>query len=103
MFPLFQTSWFHFPLSFPSTGEDFTVEPLVITVPANQRGYTIQQFFTIKDGDIDEDQQSFVIVAEIGPDVPDGVSCFQTAELGTDCFGRRGAIQIEITDNDRKF
>ena len=71
MFPLFQTSWFHFPLSFPSTGEDFTVEPLVITVPANQQRYAIQHFFTIKDDDIDEDEQSFAIVAEIGPDVPD--------------------------------
>ena len=103
MFPLFQTSWFHFPLSFPSTGEDFTVEPLVITVPANQRGYAIQQFFNVIDDNIDEDEQSFVIVAEIGPDVPDGISCFQTAEWETDCFGRRGAIQIRITDDDRKF
>ena len=99
----FQTSWFHFPLSFPSTGEDFTVEPLVITVPANQQRYAIQQFFTIKYDDIDEDEQSFAIVAEIGPDVPDGISCFQTAEWETDCFGRRGAIQIRITDNDREF
>ena len=66
------------------------------------RRYTLEQFFDIIDDNIDEDEQSFAIVAEIGPDVPDGVSCFQTALGETDCFGRRGATQIRILDNDRK-
>ena len=91
-----------FSFSFPS-GDDFTYEPLAITVPANLRRYTIQQFFNVVDDNIDEDDQSFAIVAEIGPDVPDGVSCFQIAAGHTNCFGRRGAIQIRIRDNDRKF
>ena len=85
--------------SFPS-GDDVTY---AITVPAHLRRYTIQQFFNVVDDNIDEDEQSFAIVAEIGPDVPAGVSCFQTAEGETDCFGRRGATQIRIIDNDRKF
>ena len=50
-----------------------------ITIPANSQTYEIPQFFTIVDDDINEDQQSFAIVAEIGSDVPDGVSCFQIA------------------------
>ena len=83
------------------SGDDFTDEPLTITVPANLQRYTIQQFFDVVDDNIDEDRQSFAIVAEIGPDVPDGVSCFKIAEE-TDCFGRRGAIRIKILDNDRK-
>ena len=57
----------------------------------------------IVDDNIDEDQQSFVIVAEIGPDVPDGVSCFQITEGAARCHGRQGATEIRIIDNDRKF
>ena len=91
-----------FSFSFPSV-DDFTYEPLTIAVPANLRRYTIQQFFNVVDDNIDEDEQSFAIVAEIGPDVPENISCFQTAVGYTECFGRRGAIQIRITDNDRKF
>ena len=59
------------------------------------------QFFTINDHNIDEDEQSFAIAAEIGPDVPDGISCFQTDVGSAECFGRRGATEIRIIDNDR--
>ena len=93
----------HFSHSFLPSGDDFTNEPLTITIPANRRSYTIETFFNISDDNIDENEQSFAIVAEIGPDVPDGVSCFQTGEGVTQCFGRRGATEIRITDNDRRF
>ena len=89
--------------SFLPSGDDFTNEPLVITVPANRRSYTIEQFFNIIDDNIDEDEQRFAIVAEIGPDVPDGVSCFHTALGESECRGRRGVTEIRITDNDRKL
>ena len=72
-------------------------------MPANTNNLEIPQFFSVVDDNIDEYEQSFAIVAEIGPDVPDGVSCFQIAEGETECFGRRGATEIGITDNDRKF
>ena len=42
------------------------------------------------------------MVAEIGPDVPDGVSCFMINERTTQCHGRQGATEISITDNDGK-
>ena len=52
------------------------------------------------------------MTAEIGDDVPSncyvaGVglsdcSCFQTQVGETECFGRSGATEIRITDNDRK-
>ena len=93
----------HFSHSFLPSGDDFSNEPLTITVPANQRSFTIEQFFNISDDNIDEDEQSFAIVAEIGPDVPDGVSCFQIAQGLRECHGRRGATEIRITDNDREF
>ena len=41
-------------------------------------------------------------MAEIGQDVPDGVSCFQAARGGTQCFGRQGAAVVRIADNDGK-
>ena len=92
----------HFSHSFLPSGDDFTNEPLTITIPANRRSYTIETFFNISDDNLDEDEQSFAIVADIGPDVPDGVSCFQTG-VSPSCFGRLGATEIRITDNDRKF
>ena len=59
-------------------------------------------FFTINDDNIDEDEQSFAIVAEI-LDVSEDISCFQTAPRTIPCFGTRGATEIRITDNDREF
>ena len=82
---------------------DFSDEPITVVVPANQQKIEIQQFFTIVNDNIDEDEQSFVIVAEIGPDVPENVSCFRLGVGRTECFGRGGATEIRIIDNDRKL
>ena len=54
------------------------------------------------DDDIDERTQLFVLLAEIGQDVPTNTSCFQISAGRTGCFGRRGGTVIIITDNDRK-
>ena len=59
----------------------------------------------IIDDDTDENGQSFAIVAELGPDVtevPFNFSCFQLQAGDPGCFGRRGATEIRIADNDRK-
>ena len=85
------------------SGEDFTNSSITITVPANSQTMEIPQFFTVLDDDINENQQSFAIVAEIGPDVPDGVVCFLTRVGETECHGRRGATEIRISDNDGKL
>ena len=75
-----------------------------VMIPANTNMFSVlEEFFTIFDDDIDEDEQSFALVAEIGPDVPENVSCFQLGVGRTECFGRRGATEIRIIDNDRKF
>ena len=81
---------------------DFSDTPINVTIPANSRSFTIPTFFTINDDNLDEDKQSFVIVAEIGPDVPDGVTWFQSP-VSTGRLGRLGATEIRIFDNDRKF
>ena len=36
-------------------------------------------------------------------DVPEDISCFQTAPGTVPCFGTRGATEIRITDSDREF
>ena len=97
-------------------GIDFSNSSITVTVPAattlGAQTYTIQRFFNGVDDNINEVEQSFAIVAEIGDDVPyncfvEGVglsdcSCFQTRVGETQCFGRRGATEIRITDNDSK-
>ena len=73
-----------------------------VQIPANRRSYVVGNFFQTVDDDLDEDEQSFALVAEIGPDVPDGVSCFQISEEARQCHGRQGATKIKIIDNDGK-
>ena len=92
-----------FPSLFSPIVADFSYELVTVVVPAGSQTFTVSKFFTIVDDDIDEDEQSFVVVAEIGPDVPDNVSCFQLGVGYTECFGRRGATEIKIDDNDRKL
>ena len=89
---------------------DFTNLPITIEIPAaaNDRTqeFVLPNFFQVIDDDIDENEQSFAIVAELGPDVTDtpfNFSCFQLQAGETECFGRRGATEIRITDNDRKL
>ena len=61
-----------------------------VTIPAGRRTFDIPTFFTVNDDDIDEDEQSFAVVAEI-LDVPENISCFQTAPGTIPCYGKRGA------------
>ena len=79
---------------------------LTIEVPAattaGTQTFEVPHFFCVIDDNIDEIEQSFAVVAEIGPDVPASFSCFQFSAADAECFGRRGATEIRITDNDRK-
>ena len=90
------------------TGVDFINTSFTLTVPASEteRGlYTIPlpDVFVVDDV-INENCQSFALVAEIGSDVPDSFTCFQRSGCreccGGQCFGRTGAIEIKIVDND---
>ena len=85
---------------------DFTHVPLTIEIPAATTVFEVPDFFNVIDDDIDEVEQSFAIVAELGPDVtevPFNFSCFQLQAGERECFGRRGATRIRITDNERKL
>ena len=92
-----------FPSHFSPTGADFSNEPVTVVVPPGSRTFTVPEFFTVVDDDIDEDEQSFAVVAEIGPDVPENISCFELGVGRRECFGRQGATEIRITDNDCKL
>ena len=54
------------------------------------------------DDNINEVEQSFAIVAEIGDDVQNSFACFQRHVGDNDCFGRTAATKIRIADNDCK-
>ena len=86
-----------------SSGSDFTTQSITVTVPANSESFTISEIIPTVDDDLDEDTQSFAVVAEIGQDVPEGISCFQTGIGESECHGRKGATEIRIVDNDRKI
>ena len=89
-----------------SLGKDFTDDPSIVTIPAspNRSGvFEIPSSVTdIIDDEIDEFDQSFILVAEIGDDVPDSFVCFQRQAIGDICMGRAGATEIRIVDNDGK-
>ena len=92
---------------FPYIGVDFINTSFTITVPASEseRGlHTIPLPNVVVDDDINENCQRFALVAQIGRDVPDSFTCFQrsgcTECCGGQCFGRNGAIEIKIVDND---
>ena len=53
----------------------------------------------IIDDNINEDEQSFAVVAVIGDDVPLNFSCFQ-AMGQRNCYERYSVTQIRIRDND---
>ena len=93
-----------FALYFLLSGSDFSNHSMTLTVPAavtpGTQTYTIPTFFSVVDDPINEVEQSFALVAEMGADL--NVSCFQTQVGETECFGRRGATEIRIADNDCK-
>ena len=58
--------------------------------------------FTLFDDCLTEENESFVIVAEIGSDVPDDFTCFKIADGASNCYGRLGATEVKIIDYESK-
>jgi hypothetical protein len=78
--------------------DDFRIEKITVEIPAaNTSGvqeYVLPPIFVnVKDDDVDEDEQSFAIVAEIGADVPNGTSCFQTQSCSLDLPSQARLLQ----------
>ena len=94
---------------------DFSDDCVTVMVPAavqpGPQTFPLPEFYSIVDDDINEVDQSFALVATVGDDVTatcdvNGIisecSCFQTGVGEIECFGRSGATQIRISDDDRK-
>ena len=75
-----------------------------VTIPATEEGssgtFMIPEMINVTDDDIHEPLQRFALVAQLGSDVPDRFACFQMLINDAECFGRSGATQIIIFDND---
>ena len=56
---------------------------------------------TIND-EINEIEQKFALVVEIGDDVPSNFTCFQRQVSDSGCQSRTGAREVRIIDDDRK-
>ena len=78
-----------------ASADDSTATSMIsIELPGN---------FKAVEDEINEDDQSFALVAVVR-DVPDDYPvCFQTGPNCVECHGRIGATEIQILDNDRKF
>ena len=91
------------------TDADFTTVPFNITIPATQDNppgpifEDIPYIFNVIDDDVNEEEETFALVAELGDDVPDSFACFQKQVWDTVCLGRTGATQIKIVDNDGTY
>ena len=91
---------------FVPIGDDFSDVNLTITIPATEdmfNGIFVvpnDETFTVTDDDLDEIQESFALVVQLGSDVPDSFTCFQRVVDDTECFGRTGVTEIIILGND---
>ena len=96
------------------TGADFSSAGFYVPIPPNENGtgtsdFVIPQNLIITDDEIDEVVQIFVLVGEIGADVPESFTCFQRAKGETGCnvtmepTARFGATRIQINDNDGRL
>ena len=90
---------------------DFSTKATTITIPATASIAEETAVFTlpntilsITNDEVNEIEQSFALIAEIGSDVPDSFTCFQIADGDRDCVldGRKGAARIRIVNDDGK-
>ena len=83
------------------TGIDYDDEIFIITVPPSTASRVLSQDIRVTDDNINEFEQLFTLVGELGPEVPDEFACFRLPFGEAECRGRVGATGIRIRDNDR--
>ena len=62
----------------------------------------MSQSIRIYNDSINEVEQLFALVGELGPEVPEEFACFRVTFGEAECRGRVGTTGIRIRDNDRK-
>ena len=88
---------------FQLSGSDFTANNVSVTIAPTQTRPSIHELphvFVIIDDAVNENDEVFVIVAEVGTDTPDDVVCFLRDATDTACHGRMGVASVEIAHND---
>ena len=73
-------------------GADFNDTTFTFTIEGKSTWFLMRLENIAIDDDIDEIEQSFALVA----------ACFQRQVGDTNCYGRTGATEIRIMDNDSK-
>ena len=83
--------------------DDFSSTPFEVTIPAGTTTFVLLPNFTVEDDNVNEIEQFYALIGELGDDVTDRFACFQRRdgdERGC-AAGRTGATAIRIIDNDR--
>ena len=81
---------------------DYDDMVFVKTIPPSTTSRVLSQEIRIEDDNINEIEQRFALVGELGPEVPEEFACFRVTFGEAECRGRVGTTGIRIRDNDRK-
>ena len=82
--------------------DDFSSTPFEVTIPAGTTTFVLPPDFEVVDDDVNEIEQFYALIGELGDDVTDRFACFQR-QVGDErgcAAGRMGATKIEIFDDD---
>ena len=97
----YSCTYIHFYISFAD--DDFSSTPFEVIIPAGTTTFVLPPDFEVEDDDVNEIDQFYALIGELGDDVTDRFACFQRRdgdERGC-AAGRTGATAIRIIDNDR--
>ena len=81
---------------------DYDDMVFVKEIPSSTTSRVLSQEIRIEDDDINEIEQQFALVIELGPEVPEEFACFRVTFGEAECRSRVGTTGIRIRDNDRK-
>ena len=83
--------------------DDFSSAPFEVIIPAGTTTFVLPPDFEVEDDDVNEIEQVYALIGELGDNVTERLACFQRRdgdERGC-AAGRMGATAIRIIDNDR--
>ena len=83
--------------------DDYDDRAFVKTIPPSTTSRVLSQNIRIKNDEINEVEQLFALVGELGSEVPEEFACFRVTFGEAVCRGRVGTTGIRIRDNDRKY
>ena len=81
-------------------GSDYNQTEIILMIPASTTSRSVKHIFQTIDDSINEIEQFYTIIGEIGEEVPLRTACFRVS-IGSECIGRKGATGVRIRDDDR--